>query len=191
MSLLSIVAYPNPVLKTVCKPVEKVTKEIQKLLEEMAETMYAAPGIGLAAPQVNILKRVIVVDTVWKREENGRQLYQLVNPVIVERAGSIEWEEGCLSIPEFSQIMKRSQKVTVKALDKTGKEIVIDAEDLLAVCLQHEIDHLDGKLIIDKASRLKRKLYLEKLKKHQKMEHHPEAVLQYTRTFVRSFVRSY
>ena len=177
MSLLSIVAYPNPVLKTVCKPVEKVTKEIQKLLEEMAETMYAAPGIGLAAPQVNILKRVIVVDTVWKREENGRQLYQLVNPVIVERAGSIEWEEGCLSIPEFSQIMKRSQKVTVKALDKTGKEIVIDAEDLLAVCLQHEIDHLDGKLIIDKASRLKRKLYLEKLKKHQKMEHHPEAVL--------------
>ena len=177
MSLLSIVAYPNPVLKTVCKPVEKVTKEIQKLLEEMAETMYAAPGIGLAAPQVNILKRVIVVDTVWKREENGRQLYQLVNPVIVERAGSIEWEEGCLSIPEFSQIMKRSQKVTVKALDKTGKEIVIDAEDLLAVCLQHEIDHLDGKLIIDKASRLKRKLYLEKLKKHQKMEHHPEVVL--------------
>ena len=177
MSLLSIVAYPNPVLKTVCKPVEKVTKEIQKLLEEMAETMYAAPGIGLAAPQVNILKRVIVVDTVWKREENGRQLYQLVNPVIVERAGSIEWEEGCLSIPEFSQIMKRSQKVTVKALDKTGKEIVIDAEDLLAVCLQHEIDHLDGKLIIDKASRLKRKLYLDKIKKHQHMEHHPEVVL--------------
>ena len=177
MSLLSIVTYPNPVLKTVCKPVEKVTKEIQKLLEEMAETMYAAPGIGLAAPQVNILKRVIVVDTVWKREENGRQLYQLINPVIVESAGSIEWEEGCLSIPEFSQIMKRSQKVTVKALDKTGKEIVIDAEDLLAVCLQHEIDHLDGKLIIDKASRLKRKLYLDKIKKHQHMEHHPEVVL--------------
>ncbi|MDP2599140.1 MAG: peptide deformylase [Deltaproteobacteria bacterium] len=177
MSLLPIITYPNPVLKTVCKPVEKVTKEIQKLLEEMAETMYAAPGIGLAAPQVNVLKRVIVIDTVWKQEESGRQLYQLVNPVIVERSGSIEWEEGCLSIPEFSQIMKRSQKVTVKALDKSGKEIVIDAEELLAVCLQHEIDHLDGKLIIDKASRLKRKLYLDKIKKHQHMEHHPQAIL--------------
>lgn len=171
MSLLTIVTYPNPVLKTVCEPVEKVTKEIQKLLDDMAETMYAAPGVGLAAPQVNILKRVIVLDTVWKGEEAGRQLYQLVNPVILERSSSIEWEEGCLSIPEFSQMMKRSQTIKVKALDRSGKEIVIDAQDLLAVCLQHEIDHLDGKLIIDKASRLKRKLYLDKIKKIHKETH--------------------
>lgn len=165
MSILPIVIYPNPILKTACEPVEKVTKEIEKLLEEMAETMYAAPGIGLAAPQVSITKRLIVCDVTWKEEEGVRRLYQLVNPKIVSREGTIEWEEGCLSIPGFLQVMERSGKVTVEALDKKGKPVTIDAQGLLAVCLQHEIDHLDGKLIIDKASRLKRKLYLDKLKK--------------------------
>ncbi len=176
MGLLPIQIYPDPLLKTVCEPVEKVTPIIQKLLDEMAETMYAAPGIGLAAPQVGISKRVIVLDVSWKGDKGPRVLYQLVNPVIVERSGSIEWEEGCLSIPEFSQVMKRSQKVKVEALNRDGKKKIIEGEDILAVCLQHEIDHLDGKLIIDKASRLKRKLYLDKIKKHQHTQSHPEVV---------------
>lgn len=169
MSLLPIVVYPDPILKTVCEPVETVTKEIQKLLDDMAETMYAAPGIGLAAPQVGVKKRVLVCDVLWKEEGEGqkpkRELYQLVNPEIIHREGQIEWEEGCLSIPGFSQIMKRSAKIKVAALDKKGKPVTIEGEGLLAVCLQHEIDHLDGKLIIDQTSRLKRNLYLDKLKK--------------------------
>lgn len=165
MSLLPIVIYPHPVLKTACEPVEKVTKEIQKLLDDMAETMYAAPGVGLAAPQVGISKRVLVVDIRWKDEGGERALYQLVNPKIIHWEGQIEWEEGCLSIPGFAQIMKRAEKVTVEALDKKGKSLTIQTQGLFAVCLQHEIDHIDGKLIIDKASRLKRNLYMEKLKK--------------------------
>lgn len=169
MSLLSILNYPDPVLKAVCEPVKKVTPEIQKQLDDMAETMYAAPGLGLAAPQVGILKRVIVIDTLWKDKEK-KQLYQLVNPVIVEKSGNIAWEEGCLSIPDFVQVMKRAQKVKVKAQDRKGKEIIVEAEDLLAICLQHEIDHLDGKLIIDKASRLKRKMYLDRLKKQEQCD---------------------
>lgn len=168
MSILSILTYSNPILQTVCEPVSEVTKEIRKLLADMAETMYAAPGIGLAAPQVGVKLRVLVTD-VSSREDTDKkakpELYQLINPKIVERAGTIEWEEGCLSIPGFLQIMKRSEKVKVEALDSKGKPIAITAQGLLAVCLQHEIDHLDGKLIIDQISRLKRNLYLEKLKK--------------------------
>lgn len=165
MSILPIVIYPDPILKTKCEPVAAVTKEIQKILDDMAQTMYAAPGIGLAAPQVGITERLIVVDVSSREEGAPKKLYQLVNPKIVAREGEIEWEEGCLSIPGFLQNMKRSAKVTVEALDKKGKPIRIEAEELLAVCLQHEIDHIDGKLIIDKVSSLKRKLYLEELKK--------------------------
>lgn len=164
MSLLTILHYPDPVLKAVCEPVQEVTGEIRRLLDDMAETMYAAPGIGLAAPQVGIKKRVIVLDVSLKEEKSPRELYQLVNPKIRASFGEIEWEEGCLSIPGFLQTMKRSQKITVEALDRKGKPVLIEAMDLVAVCLQHEIDHLDGKLIIDKASRLKRKLYLDKIK---------------------------
>lgn len=167
MALLKILTYPNPLLKTVCKPVERVTKEIQKLLDDMTETMYAAPGVGLAAPQVGVLQRVIVLDCQWREEDAERKLYQLVNPVITHREGRIVWEEGCLSVPEFLQKMKRSQKIIMQALDRNGMPITIEAEELLAVCLQHEIDHLDGKLIIDKSSRLKRNLYLEKMQKQE------------------------
>ncbi|MDO8494895.1 MAG: peptide deformylase [Deltaproteobacteria bacterium] len=165
MSILPIVIYPDPALKTKCEPVAEVTKEIQKILDNMAETMYAAPGIGLAAPQVGITQRLIVIDVSSREEGAPKKLYQLVNPKIVAREGEIEWEEGCLSIPGFLQNMKRSAKVTVEALDKKGKPIQIEAQELLAVCLQHEIDHIDGKLIIDNVSRLKRKLYLEELEK--------------------------
>lgn len=166
MSLLEIKIYPDPVLKKKCEPVKKVTKEIGRLLDDMAETMYAAPGVGLAAPQVGILKRVLVIDCLWGKEEGKKELYQLVNPKIVQKEGEIEWEEGCLSIPGFLQKMIRSQKVVVEALNREGKPIIVEGTDLLAVCLQHEIDHLEGKLIIDKASRLKRQLYLEKTGAH-------------------------
>lgn len=165
MSLLPIKIYPDPILKTVCEPAGKITREIQKLLDDMAETMYAAPGIGLAAPQVGVAARVIVVDVSWKEESSQRELFQLVNPKITAKSGEIEWDEGCLSIPGFTQIMRRARQVVVEALDRGGKPVTIEGKDLLAVCLQHEIDHLDGKLIIDQASRLKRKLYLDKLKK--------------------------
>lgn len=176
MSILPIVIYPDPVLKTACEPVEKVTKEIQKLLDDMAETMYAAPGIGLAAPQVGIKKRVMVIDISWKDEKSEKKLLQMVNPKIIRREGAIEWEEACLSIPGFAQTMQRSEKVTVEALDKRGKTFSTEAQGLLAICLQHEIDHLDGKLIIDKASRLRKNLYLEKLKKGEFQPQYPTAL---------------
>lgn len=169
MSILPIVLYPDPVLKTACEPVAEVTGEIAKLLDDLAETMYAAPGVGLAAPQVGVKKRVLVCDVSWREEAEGkkavRRLYQLINPKIVEKSGQIEWEEGCLSIPGFMLTMQRAAAIKVEAFDKKGRPIGVEAEGLLAVCLQHEIDHLDGKLIIDKVSRLKKNLYLEQLKK--------------------------
>lgn len=180
MSLLPIVIYPDPILKAMCEPVEEVTQEITKLLDDMAATMYAAPGVGLAAPQVGVKKRLLVCDVSWREEVAGkkpvRKLYQLVNPKIVKKTGQIEWEEGCLSIPGFLQLMQRSAKVLVEALDKKGKPFTVIGEGLLAVCLQHEIDHLDGKLIIDQTSRLKRNLYLEKLKKGEFQALYPTAL---------------
>lgn len=164
MAILPIVLYPEPVLKQKAAPVAEITAEIRSLLDNMAETMYAAPGLGLAAPQVGISKRVIVLDP-GGREGETSQLYQLVNPQIVSSEGEIEWEEGCLSIPGFLLPMVRKSHVVVEALDKTGKKMTIDAHELLAVILQHEIDHLDGKLLIDNVSRLKRDLYLRRLKK--------------------------
>lgn len=164
MAILPITLFPNPVLKKKAAPVEKITDEIRQLLDDMAETMYAAPGLGLAAPQVSISRRVIVLDA-GGREGKPTQLYQLVNPKIISGDGEIEWEEGCLSIPGFLYPMIRKSHVVVEALDRSGKPVTIDASDLLAVILQHEIDHLDGKLLIDNVSRLKRELYLRRLKK--------------------------
>ena len=159
MALLDIVIYPATVLHRVAKPVEEIDDAICRLLDDMTETMYAAPGVGLAAPQVNVSRRVVVVDV----EESG--LYQMVNPEIIAHSGEIEWEARCLSIPDFSLVMKRSQNVTCRYLDRHGKSRVVEAADLLAVCFQHEIDHLNGKLIVDNLSRLKQDLYLRKLKK--------------------------
>ncbi|MBI4126592.1 MAG: peptide deformylase, partial [Deltaproteobacteria bacterium] len=129
MSLLNIVVYPAPILHQVAKMVEKVDAEIHQLLDDMTETMRSAPGVGLAAPQVNIERRVVVIDVT-----EGKELYQMVNPEIVSREGDIEWEEGCLSIPDFRIVMKRSRKVTCHYLDRNGKEQTINAENLLAVC---------------------------------------------------------
>ncbi|OGQ23198.1 MAG: peptide deformylase [Deltaproteobacteria bacterium RIFCSPLOWO2_02_FULL_44_10] len=162
MTVLNIEVYPAPVLRKKAAKVKEVTEEIRLLLDDMAETMYAAPGVGLAAPQVGISHRVIVCDP--NREEQN-ELYQMINPEIIERKGEIEWEEGCLSLPGFLTMMKRSERVTCIYLDPQGKEHKLQAEGLLAIIIQHEIDHLDGKLILDSVSTLKQELYANKLKK--------------------------
>jgi peptide deformylase len=146
--------------------VDEINGNIQKLIDDMIETMYKANGVGLSAPQVGVSKRIIVVDT-SPREEN-QSLIVLVNPEIVNSDGEIISEEGCLSIPGFITRLQRKQKVFVKGLDKNGKEIEIEAEGLLARALQHEIDHLDGILLIDRISPLKRELFRRKYKKIRK-----------------------
>lgn len=159
-----IITYPNPTLKLVAKPVEKVDAEIKRLLSDMAETMYSGDGVGLAAPQVDVSLRVIVIDI----GSNGPGLLKIVNPIIVAKDGELEWEEGCLSVPEFRIKMKRAENVTVEYLDESGKKHSRDCTGLLAIAVQHEIDHLDGKLIIDCAGRLKQDLYFRKIEKMKK-----------------------
>lgn len=166
MPPLDILLYPHPALREKCRPVSEIDEEILQLLDSMTETMYEAPGIGLAASQVGSIHRVIVVD-VGDDEATGRtgRLYQLINPEIVEAEGSIESEEGCLSIPDVRESVKRSKNIVVRALDRSGKELAIDADGLLSICLQHEIDHLDGILFIDRISRLRRELIKKRLRK--------------------------
>lgn len=144
MAIRIIVKVPDPVLHEKAKPVPKITPNIQKLLDDMADTMYDAPGVGLAAPQIGILKRAIVMDV---GDEHG--LIQLVNPVITHREGEQLGPEGCLSIPGLMGDVKRAQKVTVRGLDRDGNEVEIEGTDLLARCIQHEVDHLNGVLFTD------------------------------------------
>lgn len=166
MPKLPIILYPDPILKKVAAPVEEVTPEIRKLLRDMAETMYEAPGIGLAAPQVGRSIRAIVID-LGDDEESGRkgELFQLINPEIVEASGEIDYEEGCLSIPDLRETVRRNAHVIVEALDHEGREIEIEAEGLLAICLQHEIDHLNGVLFIDRLTPIRRELMKKKLQR--------------------------
>lgn len=161
MSVLKILTYPDPVLKKKAKPVEIIDEKIKKLAEDMIETMYAAPGIGLAAPQIGESLRVITVDVTRK----GEDLIVLINPEIILGEGECTEEEGCLSVPDLKEIVQRKEKVLVKGLDIQGRKIQIPAEGLLAIAFQHEIDHLDGILIIDRVSRLKRDIFKKKLKK--------------------------
>ena len=163
MALLEIRKYPDAVLSTVASPVKNITGETAKYVADMIETMYAAPGVGLAAPQVGISQRVIVLDV--NHENPRKQVFKLINPVITRAEGEVIWEEGCLSVVDFTAEVKRAAKVEVVAFDENKKEIRIDADGLLAVALQHEIDHLDGKLFIDRISRLKRDLYRRRRKK--------------------------
>jgi peptide deformylase len=163
MALLEILKYPDPILTKVAGPVKSISGETVRLIDDMVETMYAAPGIGLAAPQVGVSERIIVLDT--DHENPGKNLLKLINPEIRRREGEIVWEEGCLSVVDFTVEVKRAARVELKAIDVDEKEISIDAEGLLAVAFQHEIDHLDGKLILDRVSRLKRDLYVRRLKK--------------------------
>lgn len=151
MALLPILRYPDPRLHLKAKPVEQVGDEIRRLVDDMAETMYEAPGIGLAAIQVNVQKRVIVIDV----SEDKSSLMALINPVIVERRGEQTCEEGCLSVPGIYEKVTRAEEVTVEALDRDGQAFRIEADGLLAVCIQHEIDHLDGKVFVEYLSSLK------------------------------------
>lgn len=163
MALLEIKTYPDPVLAKKAAPIDTIDEKIKTLASDMAQTMYAAPGIGLAAPQVGESVRMIVCDL--QSEEYGKGLHVLINPEIVRKEGEVVWEEGCLSVPEIREEVKRAQSVTVQALNLDGERISLEAEDLFAVCLQHEIDHLDGVLFVDHLSRLKRSLIKKKLKK--------------------------
>ncbi len=163
MAILEILKFPAPVLSKVAAPVKNITGKTVQLVADMLDTMYAAPGVGLAAPQVGASQRLIVLDI---DHENPRKLvHKLINPVITHSEGQVIWEEGCLSVVDFTAEVKRAAKVQVIALDEGEKEVKIDAEGLLAVALQHEIDHLDGKLFIDRISRLKRDLYARRRKK--------------------------
>ncbi len=152
--------YGDPVLAQTAEPVTEFDDKLKKLVNDMFETMYAAPGVGLAAPQVGVSQRVVVLDT--DHENPGKQVYKLINPVITHAEGSVIWEEGCLSVVDFTAEVKRAAQVQVSAFNEQQKAIKIEAEGLLAVALQHEIDHLDGKLFIDRISRLKRELYTRK-----------------------------
>lgn len=160
---LKIHTYPDPVLKEKATRIEDIDEDLQRLIDGMAETMYAAPGIGLAANQVGSLKRVIVYDVTPRGE--GHHLSVLINPEIVLAEGDITFEEACLSVVDYSAEVRRSAQVKVRGLDRKGNPVDVEAEGLLAVCLQHEIDHLDGTLFIDHISSLKRALYKKRLKK--------------------------
>ena len=166
MAILDIRKYPDPVLKQEASSVPAIDATVRKLLEDMAETMYAADGIGLAAPQVGISQRIAVVDVSEARNE----LMVFINPEITARAGKTPSEEGCLSIPDFRDTITRSETVTVNSLNAKGEEQVLEAGGLLAICLQHEIDHLDGILFVDHLSRLKREFFKRWLKKRQESE---------------------
>jgi peptide deformylase len=163
MALLKIRTYPDPVLKESAREVHDIDGRLNALVDSMVQTMYAAPGIGLAAPQVGESRRLIVLDT--DHQNPGKQLLKLINPEIIETHGSITWEEGCLSVVDYNAEVKRAAQVLVRAYTPDQKEIQIEADGLLAVVLQHEIDHLEGKLFIDRISRIKRELYRRKLQK--------------------------
>ncbi|MEW5774348.1 MAG: peptide deformylase [Thermodesulfobacteriota bacterium] len=163
---LTILTYPDPRLKEAAKEIGEITPELKQLAQDMAETMYANEGIGLAATQVGECCRLVVVDITGPEKREG--LMVLVNPRIVESEGETETEEGCLSVRAYRSKVKRAAQVQVKARDLEGRDVVLDADDLLAVCLQHEIDHLDGKLFIDRISRLKRVFYDKKVEKWEK-----------------------
>jgi peptide deformylase len=168
LAILPILCFPDPRLRKVAKPVEAVDERIRTLLADMLETMYDAPGVGLAATQINFHQQVIVVDV---SEEKDQPLF-LINPKITALSGEESMEEGCLSVPETNEMVTRAAKITVSALNEQGESIELQADGLLAVCIQHEIDHLQGKLFVDYLSGLKRnriKKRLTKVKKQNKL----------------------
>ncbi|MBV8658095.1 MAG: peptide deformylase [Burkholderiales bacterium] len=164
MAILNILHYPDERLHTVAKPIEKVDDALRKLIDDMLETMYAAPGIGLAATQVDQHIRLIVIDV----SEDKSAPMALINPRIVQADGKTKYEEGCLSVPGIYEEVERAEHIVVEALDRDGKPQRIEATELLAICIQHEIDHLDGKVFVEKLSRLKLSRILAKLKKNQR-----------------------
>jgi peptide deformylase len=165
MARRPVLQFPDPRLKRVSDPIPGITEGIRSLARDMLEVMYDEPGIGLAAPQVGEAVRLIVLDTEWTEENAERRPIVVVNPEILEREGTITWTEGCLSVPDFQADVERSHRVRVRGLDLDGKQVEHEAEGLRAVCFQHEIDHLDGILFIDRISRLKRSLYVKRRQK--------------------------
>jgi peptide deformylase len=165
MALLNILEYPDPRLKKVASAVTAFTPEIEKLVRDMAETMYAAPGVGLAATQVDVHKRIIVIDISDTKDD----LRVFINPELMAAEGEAECEEGCLSVPGYYDKVTRAERITVRAFDERGQPFTLDAEGLLAVCIQHEMDHLEGKVFVEKLSPLKRARLLAKLRKKQKL----------------------
>ena len=164
MAKLTILNYPDPRLHTVAKPVKEVNDDVRKLIADMAETMYAAPGIGLAATQVNQHVQLILVDT--SKEQNNLQVF--INPKILAKNGEQEYEEGCLSVPGVYETVTRAENITVEALDGNGKKFKLKADGLLAVCVQHEMDHLVGKVFVEYLSPLKRNRIKAKMVKHNR-----------------------
>ncbi len=165
MAKLPILHYPDPRLRRRAAPVERADERMRKLVDDMAETMYAAPGIGLAAIQVDVPLRVVVIDVSQERNE----LRVFINPQITARDGEQVMEEGCLSVPGIYDEVTRAQHIRVRALDRDGQPFEIEAEGLLATCIQHEIDHLDGKVFVDYLSRLKQQRIRKKLEKQQRV----------------------
>lgn len=166
MAVLHVLHYPDERLRTIAKPVEKVDAEIQKIVDDMFETMYLEEGIGLAATQVNIHQRIIVIDV----SETRDQRLVLINPELLDANGDTGIEEGCLSIPEQRAFIPRAEHVKVKALDYNGQSFELEADDLLAICIQHEMDHLVGKLFVDYLSPLKRQRIRQKVEKLDKLD---------------------
>ncbi|MDR4516773.1 MAG: peptide deformylase [Nitrosomonas sp.] len=164
MAILKILQYPDERLHIKAAPVAHVNDKTRTLIQDMAETMYAAPGIGLAATQIDVHERIIIIDI----SETHDQLYVLINPEIISRDGSFDYEEGCLSVPGIFGKIKRAESITVKALDTDGKPFTLDAKGLLAVCIQHEMDHLEGKVFVEYWSKFKQSRVLAKLKKQQR-----------------------
>ncbi len=161
MAKLEVLRFPDPRLRAVARPVTKVTDETRRIVSDMLETMRDEFGIGLAAVQVNIPQRIVVIDL----SEDGSEPMGLINPEILEAKGTKEMEEGCLSVPEFRALVRRAERIRCRALNENGEEIEIEADGLLAVCIQHEIDHLDGKLFVDYLSPHKRERIAERLRK--------------------------
>ncbi len=168
MAILEILRYPHPLLKKKSAEVDRVDEEVKKLIRDMAETMYGAQGIGLAACQVGVSRRVIVIDV--SPMDPGRGMITMINPEIISEEGEVDSEEGCLSVPDCHETLKRREKIRVKCLSLDGKEIELAGEGILAIALQHEIDHLNGVLILDKLSRLKREIFRDRLRKEQRKE---------------------
>lgn len=171
MAILEILRYPDSRLRNKAKPVEQVDDSVRRLIKDMFETMYQAPGIGLAAPQVNVAKRVVVLDL---SEEHDDPLC-FINPEILEKEGEEKYEEGCLSVPGIFEMVTRAARIRARALDRDGNPFELDAEGLLAICIQHEIDHLDGKLFVDYLSGLKRVRIRKKLEKESREAETPKS----------------
>ncbi len=171
MAILEIVKYPHSVLKKPCEPVGEIDEEVRKLIDDMRETMYGARGVGLAACQVGVSRRVIVLDV--SPMDPQHTFLALINPEIISEEGEVDHEEGCLSVPDYLEKVKRKEKVCVSGLSPEGMEVEIKGDGILAMALQHEIDHINGILILDRVSRLKREIYRNKLKKEKRKEERP------------------